>query len=77
MARLSVTQWAAMESKEAQVRPVNLEVEVVDRLEEGGGPPVDVGERVPDEQDVGDRVLARQPRRPPVTWTHRRILRGS
>jgi hypothetical protein len=45
--------------------PGQLEVEVVDRLEERCRVPVEIGELVPDEQDVGHRVLARQAGRPP------------
>ena len=37
------------------------EVEIVTGLQEGGRVPVDLGKGVPDEQDVRDRVLARQP----------------
>ena len=40
------------------------EVEVVDRLQERRRPGVDVGERLADEEDVGDWVLARQAGRP-------------
>jgi len=40
--------------------PGQSEVQVVHRLEEDLGAPIDVGEGVTDEQDVGDRVLARQ-----------------
>ena len=64
MARLSVIQWAAMESNEADVTPGQFEVEVVAGLEEGRRGPVDVGEGLPDEQDVGHRILAGQPRGP-------------
>ena len=66
MRLLSVTQWAAMESYEAEKRPVRrwLRAEI-HGLEELECCLVDIGLYVTDPEDVGGRVLPRLPRRPP------------